>query len=90
MSARSSCECGSSLPRPPRFCHCEGCHESFTGVKAFDAHRRGRHGVDRHCATPAQMLILGLRKNAQGQWSCPAGVKRGRISEMTNEPRPAA
>lgn len=54
------------------------------------AHRRGRHGVDRHCATHAEMLVLGLRKNNKGRWHCPAGVRRGELSEETYEPRPAA
>lgn len=26
-------------------CHCISCHETFTGHKAFDAHRTGSHTV---------------------------------------------
>ena len=90
MKPLSRCECGAAWPRPSRICHCEVCHETFTGEKAFVAHRRGRHGIDRRCAPPSELLALGLRKNDKGRWHCPAGVKRGHIGEPTYEPRPAA
>ncbi|MFC8182425.1 hypothetical protein ACFULT_26435 [Rhodococcus sp. NPDC057297] len=34
-------------------CHCTGCHTTFSGITAFDAHRRG--GI---CSPP---MIVGLR-----------------------------
>jgi hypothetical protein len=76
MRRVSQMECGASLPHGSRICHCETCCEIFTGVTAFDAHRRGRHGIDRHCAPPAQMVTLGLRKNQSGRWYFPAGARR--------------
>lgn len=46
----SVCDCGATRPRPSRIWHCDGCQQTFTGEKAFAAHRRGRHGLDRGCA----------------------------------------
>lgn len=36
-------------------CHCSGCHETFAGITAFDAHRRGGQ-----CLPP---MTCGLRLN---------------------------
>ncbi len=47
---------------------CCGCHELFNSVFAFDKHRLGAIGVDRHCASPEEMLIKGMSKNAKGFW----------------------
>lgn len=81
MRPVSLCECGASLPLGSRICECAACHATFTGVTAFDAHRRGRHGIDRHCAPPAQLLALGLRKNQMGRWHFPAGARRTQASK---------
>lgn len=35
--------------------HCGACCRTFSGVGAFDAHRQGEHGVNRHCADPATL-----------------------------------
>ena len=42
-------KCGKEFPNGSRIGHCGACCETFVGLKAFDAHRRGEHGVDRHC-----------------------------------------
>lgn len=89
MRRQSVCECGSCWPGPSRICHCEGCHRTFTGVKAFDVHRRGR-GIDRRCVTSAEMLALGLRQNLLGRWYCPAGSRRRPKIEVRVEPPAAA
>ena len=34
--------------------HCTGCHQTFTGITAFDAHRDGSHARStRHCVEPS-------------------------------------
>jgi hypothetical protein len=35
---------------------CQGCKEFFNSTTAFDKHRTGQFGVDRHCMTKAEML----------------------------------
>jgi len=77
------CECGAAWPGT-RICHCIGCHRTFTGERPFDAHRLGNHGVDRRCATEAEMSIKGLRERA-GRWYRPVGAKRTITEESTNE-----
>jgi hypothetical protein len=49
-------------------CECGGCHQRFNSVSAFDLHRTGIHGVDRHCREPSEMLAIGMRLNEQGFW----------------------
>lgn len=46
-------------------CHCaaSGCHQTFTGVAAFDAHRRRGE-----CARPES---IGLVRNELGRWGRP-------------------
>jgi len=49
--------------------HCGGCHETFTGLSAFEAHRQGDHGNDtRHCVSPTE---AGLTMTARGYWGSP-------------------
>lgn len=47
--------------------HCTACHETFTGITAFDAHHRGGH---KH---PSTMEALALIDRAHGQkvWGYP-------------------
>ena len=41
-------------------CQCPGCGEYFSTVSNFDRHRKGKHGVDRHCVDPVSVgLVLG-------------------------------
>jgi hypothetical protein len=53
MSSKITCvNCGKQWPHTNRYGHCaaEGCHETFVGLGAFDAHRVGKHGTpDRRC-----------------------------------------
>lgn len=37
-------------------CHCSGCHESFSGLALFDAHRRDVNGVGT-CLDPATITV---------------------------------
>lgn len=44
--------------------HCSGCHQTFTGLTAFDRHRDGDHAKStRHCRTPHD---VGLELNRNG------------------------
>jgi len=36
--------------------HCDTCCEHFASDKAFDLHRDGTHGVDRHCVDPGTVV----------------------------------
>lgn len=49
MSNPTHPKCGKSYPGGSSAGHCSGCCETFIGLAAFEAHRRGEHGVDRRC-----------------------------------------
>jgi hypothetical protein len=49
-------------------CQCSACSEYFNSTFAFDKHRRGKHGVSRHCLTPNAMLEAGMAINKAGFW----------------------
>ena len=64
--------------------HCSSCHQTFTGVGAFEMHRSGSHaGGARHCLDPATVrsektgepLLVPADKPWAG-WSRP-GTWRG-------------
>jgi hypothetical protein len=46
-------KCGKSYPGGPTAGHCSGCCETFIGLGAFEKHRVGDHGPDRHCEITA-------------------------------------
>lgn len=48
--------------------HCAACGEYFNSLKPFERHRIGEFGVDRRCATVAEMLAMGMLKNAGDWW----------------------
>ena len=63
---------------------CQGCKEYFNSTGAFDKHRTGKHGVDRRCRTPEEMLEKGFSLNAAGYWiasKMPDHLKVGRLNE---------
>jgi hypothetical protein len=44
-------------------CHCSACHETFTGITAFDMHRAGSHaGNQRHCLPPAGVGLVDAER----------------------------
>ena len=47
---------------------CSGCNEYFNSNKAFEKHRTGKHGKDRRCRTPEEMMAKGMLKNPAGFW----------------------
>lgn len=50
--------------------HCAACHLTFTGITAFDAHRRG--GV---CAVPAEVGLVESSRNYEC-WGFPSDPER--------------
>lgn len=72
-------------------CECRACHQRFNSTSAFDLHRAGTHGIDRHCREPSEMLAIGMSVNDQGFWierrRGEARQKRGpRAQEMRSVP----
>lgn len=47
---------------------CPSCKEYFNSTSAFDKHRAGEHGKDRHCLTKEQMVAKGMILGADGFW----------------------
>lgn len=47
---------------------CQGCKQYFNSVGAFEKHRTGKHGVDRRCRTPEELIALGCSLNKDGFW----------------------
>lgn len=61
--------CGKTLS--DRAQHCDGCHETFVGTAAGDAHRVGPHDGERRCLTVAEMLAhpkRTFRQDGRGYW----------------------
>lgn len=50
-----------------RPCHCSACHETFSGITTFDAHRQANAHRGK-CKNPAKM---GLELSEKGQWYVP-------------------
>ena len=70
--------CGARWIRPGA-CHCAGCHETFTGISAFDAHRRDGKCHDPATLTNSKGRPVGLvrRQDASGclMWGWPGAWK---------------
>jgi hypothetical protein len=49
-------------------CACRSCGLTFRSTAAFDAHRRGKYGVDRRCLTEAELTERGYLPNKDGFW----------------------
>ena len=47
---------------------CSSCDVYFNSNTAFDMHRTGKHGLNRRCRTPEEMLALGMFINIYGYW----------------------
>lgn len=61
-----------------RGCECIGCGRLFWGVPAFDAHRSGRHGVDRRCDGDPAITASGLAVDERGVWTRASEVGKPR------------
>ena len=46
--------------KPIRKTLCSACGKYFSSTTEFDAHRVGRFGIDRRCATTEEMLAEGF------------------------------
>jgi hypothetical protein len=43
-------------------CQCPTCSEFFSTPSNFDRHRKGKHGINRHCVDPATVgMVIGSR-----------------------------
>ena len=49
-------------------CQCTVCLEYFNSTYAFDKHRRGVHGQNRHCLSVNGMYGAGMAINRAGFW----------------------
>lgn len=57
---------------------CPGCGLLFNSTAAFDKHRTGKHGIDRRCMTPAEMVADGMVIRDDGFWrgsAMPQGLR---------------
>lgn len=46
--------------------HCNGCHRTFTGMTAWEAHRTGTHTKGRTCLNPQDVGLI----DAGRKYSC--------------------
>lgn len=60
-----TCRCGARWAGS-RTAHCASCHETFSGVTPFDAHRRGGE-----CRTPGDVGLSLLPGRAYRCWGNP-------------------
>ena len=66
---------------------CRSCNQDFGSVRAFDAHRLGRHGYlyskeqpdGRRCLTIEEMPVKGFVRNAAGRWSLSESLEAARV-----------
>jgi hypothetical protein len=68
---------------------CRSCGHDFASVKAFDAHRTGKHAYThreglllnpsrddgRRCLTPSEMRTAGWETNRWGRWVHPSALR---------------
>lgn len=47
---------------------CQGCKQYFNSNGAFEKHRTGKHGVNRRCLTPDEMIAKKMSINKDGFW----------------------
>jgi hypothetical protein len=52
------------------WCQCSACGVTFGSLTGFDLHRmdRQRNPYDWRCATPEELLSLGMHQDSQGRW----------------------
>jgi hypothetical protein len=55
--------------------HCAACHETFTGISAFDAHRAGLHGRKRYCLLPDYIGLVDANR-AYPCWGIPSAEEK--------------
>jgi hypothetical protein len=55
--------------------HCSACHETFTGITAFDKHRDGSHVKGRYCVSPQSVGLVPAGR-AYPCWALPGTYER--------------
>jgi hypothetical protein len=58
----------SFFPKDVGLNQCPGCGQVFKSLTAFEAHRLGEHGTNRHCGSLEKLKALGMSQNAKGWW----------------------
>lgn len=67
-----SCSCGAWWTGLTRaHCAAPGCHRTFSVDSAADKHRKGAHGIDRHCVDPASVGLVPVDKPYGVLWQNP-------------------
>lgn len=62
--------------------HCGACHETFTGVEAFDRHRKGAYEPDaRRCVVPES---AGLELDPSRTYKCYRRSRSDRAARFLN------
>jgi len=64
-------KCGRSWSGLTR-AHCPACCRTFSCDSAADRHRKGAHGIDRHCVDPATVGLVAVTKPWGQMWQNPA------------------
>ena len=60
-------KCGKTFPSNNRHGHCASCCETYVGLAAFDAHRRG-HFEARECVNQPYESVGESAKTRYGHW----------------------
>ena len=62
--------------------HCSGCHQTFTGMTAFDRHRDGSHTTGRTCRTPDDVDLIDAGRSYPC-WGSPAAENNWYANESS-------
>ncbi len=68
--------------------HCPTCHQTFTGITAFDRHRTGSHTTGRTCLPPTQAGLADAGRNYPC-WGHPTTDKRWNRKKSQPQNTPA-
>lgn len=49
-------------------CGCPTCGLIFGGLRGFERHRVGEHGVNRRCLSVAELGAIGYELDSRGRW----------------------
>jgi hypothetical protein len=52
-------------------CSCPTCGEVFSSSSSFDKHRKGEHGINRHCVDPASVGLEIRERGGNTFWTTP-------------------
>lgn len=82
------CSCGAWWTGLTR-AHCPACHRTFSVDSAADKHRKGRHGIDRHCVDPSTVGLVPVDKPYGVLWQNPGIDGDGWFKTAPTEPKDA-